>query len=137
MAFDFAIYGKDGGLAVVAEAKSRNQTSATWAERWRQSFAASQAPFVLLIAKDHVYIWRTGMAASAHVFDTGKLMAKLLKRTHLQLQTLDPLTFELLVGSWLSEATWKTARLEEHSELKELGFVDAIQDGRVEHQAAA
>ena len=136
MLFDFAVYDKHGQLAVVVEAKSRSGTSRAWAEHWRRGTPVATAHFILLMAKDRTYVWH-GRHGKTIELDTAKLLGPVLQRARVDLQSLDPWTFELLVGSWLSDVATAAGEPAAYSELLALGVVDAMRGGQVMHEVAA
>jgi hypothetical protein len=144
---DFAVFGPDGQLAAIAEAKKKPHVGATWAAAWLRNFLAHQQtaapPFVILATPETVYLWKRPSHASPSepiALDARRLFAAYLPPSATSAADLSGRAFEFIVGAWLDDLSnhfWQPSALEEIDALRETGLLQAIADGRVVADIAA
>lgn len=145
---DFAVFGQDGLLAAVAEAKKKPQAGPHWAAAWFRNYSAHQRipspPFVILVTPEKLYLWkRTADAISAEptaVTDAHRLFGSYFRRSNLDPADVSGPAFELIVGAWLndlSQRVWQPAAPEELRAFVDTGLLEAVENGRVVADIAA
>src|SRR5438046_1809630 len=103
---DFAVFGQDGQLAAIAEAKKKPDAGLGWATAWFRNYLEHQQtsapPFVLLATPEKLYLWKTRSDGSSPeptaVTDARRLFSSYLRRSNLDPADLSSRTFEFIVG---------------------------------------
>jgi len=143
---DIAIYGRDGLLKLLVEAKSKRGASQEWAARLRRNMYAHgqlpRAPYFLLALPDRFFLWQD--VADPHVpvepsytIDSSSLLESYFERAGTSSQTVTEKGLELAISAWLEKLTSSYSQPVHQQEhwLRSSGLLDAIQGGRVEVQA--
>ena len=147
---DFAVYGPDGRLALVVEAKRRSGASADWAAEFYRNLVGHgrlpMSPYFLLALADRLYLWRgeTGDDAAAAVqwapdveADARRSLGPFVESAGLGLDALSGRGLELVVLSWLESLVWPGGGATgEDDWVRSSGLLDAIRGGRVEVEPA-
>lgn len=147
---DIVLYDREGQLTTLVEVKNKPGTSRDWAAKLRRNMLAHgdirMGDYFLLMTPDRLYLWKDAGGKPVPVEPTYEIDASPLLRPYFSGARVDPATvsgeaFELIVASWLADLTRSLAPSEppasEEGWLAESGFLRAVQEGRVEHQAAA
>lgn len=145
---DFAVFGQDGRLAAIAEAKKKPHFGPGWATAWFRNYQAHQTssapPFVILATPEKVYLWKlpaeTPSAEPTAVADARRLFASYLQRSTLDPAELSSQAFELVVGAWLNDLSqhlWQPSAPEDVSAFVKTGLLEAVENGRVVSEVAA
>lgn len=142
---DILVYDRDERLTAAVEVIPRTDTSASWASRIRRDMLSNspdwETKFVLIIARDNVYIWPPGIDNGPIVTPTAAALGHYTSQIDTAPETISPEAMELIAGIWLSDL----ARLgmnrkiadAEAMPIEQSGLLDSIRDGRVEFRAAA
>lgn len=147
---DIAIYDRYGQLIAVVEIKNKLGTSGEWAAKTRRSILANggwiRADFLLFVTPDRLYVWKNAGADLVDLqphyeVDMRSEFQRYLERVGLDIDRISRSTFELLVGSWISDIIWfrETPRDpgDDLSWLVKSGFHAAVKEGRVVYDLAA
>lgn len=144
---DFAVFGRDGQLAAIAEAKMKPDIGAGWAAAWLRNYLGHQMsaapPFVILATPDKVYIWKEPSGQSLEptaVTDARRLFGSYLPPSAASASDLSSRAFEFVVGAWLNDLShhlWQPSAPDEINTLQETGLLQAIANGRVVADIAA
>ena len=147
---DFAVYGSDYQLKLIAEVKSKFGASDEWAVETRGNLIAYSvipaSPYFLLALADRFHLWadaanKNAQARPDYSVPTEKVLSAYLRNSSLSLQTIGREGFEFLFRSWLGEIvnfnlnpeTVKT----DQPWLFDSGLYQAIHDGFIINKAAA
>lgn len=146
---DFALYDSDGRLVGLVEAKARFGRSAEWATQLRRNLIVDAGlkptPFFLLVTPDHVYPWQDagpqpGVPPTLTI-DARPMLTPCAPSGALQADSIDPLTFEMIVGRWLQDLSFPdddgTRVRTVPPELADSGLLDRINCGGVVYKEAA
>lgn len=141
---DVVAYNPDGQIALVVEAKSRTDTSRSWATRMRRNMLAHgvvpNSRFFLLALPDRFYLWRDVGNAPDLVEPTYELPAEPFLRPYYEKAHISPAevssqSFELIVAAWLNELiqSGMSADLpqEQRRLLVDSGLLEALKGGSV------
>lgn len=147
---DIAIYDRYRQLIAVVEIKNKLGTSGDWAAKARRNILANggwiRAEFLLFVTPDRLYVWKNAGTDPVEVqphyeVDMRSEFKRYLERVGLDPGRISRSTFELLVGSWISEIIWSRDMPREPghdlSWLVKSGFHAAAKDGRVVYDLAA
>lgn len=147
---DLALYDPEGQLTTLVEVKNKVGTSRDWAAKLRRNMLAHggfrTGDFFLLVTPDRLYLWQGAGRKPVPVEPTYEIDARPLLRPYFSRAGVDPATvsgeaFELIVAAWLADLTRSRVPTEtparDEGWLAESGFLGAVKNGRVEHQAAA
>lgn len=144
---DIAIYGRDGGLKMLVEAKSKREKSRGWAARLRHNMYAHgqlpRVPYFLVALPDRFYLWRDMADPQALVdpqysVDPTSVLRPYFDRAHTSSQTVTETGLELAVSAWLEKmanSPNQPASLHNEQWLHQSGLLEAIRGGSVEVQA--
>ncbi len=110
-AVDFVIDSPSTAAVLLVEAKSMNAPSPEWAARLVRRLLADTAPHAdtsfLLVLRNYLYLWkhvpRTGTEMPDFAARTDEALRPYLDRIQTPLTEINPLSFELLVKSWLTD----------------------------------
>ncbi len=147
---DLLLYNSGGRLTALAEVKNRTGTSGMWAAKTRRNLLAHGlgcgSDYFLLITPDRLYAWKdagnnSGEVLPTYEADTGPTFAPYFNQAGIVPNRTSGQAFELVVAAWLSDVMRCADKPDENSAergwLEESGFRDAVQNGRVEYEAAA
>ena len=147
---DIVLYDREGQLTTLVEVKNKPGTSRDWAANFRRNILAHgglrTGEYFLLMTPDRLYLWKDAGGQLVPIEPTYEIDARPLLRPYFSRARVDPATvsgeaFELIVASWLADLTRSLVPTEppvsEEGWLAESGFLRAVKEGRVEHQAAA
>lgn len=148
---DFAVYGRDGRLALLVEVKGRSGVSVDWVVQLRRNMLAHgllpPAPFFLLVLADRFYLWRDDSqkseSASGEALrspdveaDAAPALAPFVASVGLDLRALSGSSLELVVLSWLGTLTAARDSDTDHADwVRSSGLLDAVRGGRVDAEA--
>jgi hypothetical protein len=147
---DLVAYNVNGQVTLIAEAKSKTDTSRDWAVRMRRNMLAHglvpDSPFFLLALPDKLYLWKDAgnapeMVQPTYEIDGTPFFQPYYKRAGIRLEDLNNQSFELIVTSWLNEVMQfglpKEIPTRYRRQLQESGLLEALQGGTVAIQVAA
>jgi len=107
---DFVAYDKEGGVALLAEAKSTRGTSEIWAARLRQNMLShgtlpGAKPF-LIATPERIYLWKqqaSGLpeAPPEYSADAQKVLEPYFAKLRQEPSKIGPEAFDFLVLTWL------------------------------------
>ncbi len=149
MRLDYVLFRADGNLAALVEANASQETSPEWAGQFRRNImehgGLPQAEFFAFVTRASIYLWRNAgnapvMILPHAVVPTAPLLGPYFERWSSSPETADGLTFEMIVGYWLSDLSdpWHEAGdLALQNGLGGTGFVEALRGGRIEYRDAA
>lgn len=148
MQVDYCLYNARGELVAAIEAKRRSGTSESWAAQFRRNLLAHgldlHAPFFLIVTADRIYLWKQeelrteDSARSPDVsLDAGPVFRSYFEDIGVDPTTVDPLVFEMIVGSWLRDLIQRAGSDEGPERQGLAGLMEAIQGGRVVYEQAA
>lgn len=147
---DLVAYNLNGQVTLVAEAKSKTDTSRDWAVRMRRNMLAHglvpDSPFFLLALPDKLYLWKDAGNAPELILPTYEIdgtpfFQSYYKRAGIRLEDLNNQSFELIVTSWLNEVMQfglpKEIPAKYRRLIQESGLLEALRGGTVAIQVAA
>lgn len=111
---DIVVYSSDQNLLLVVEIKGTPKSDEHWAAKLRRNLIAHgevpAAPYFLLVASDHLYLWENEVSSEAVLpscsADTRTVLQKYLpKWQNTQHGAVSGRGLELAVRSWLNELT--------------------------------
>jgi hypothetical protein len=150
MQADFAVYDRDGQLALTAEVINRLGTTRKWAAEMRYDLLAPGgypiAPYFLLALPDRFYLWKQARRTVTERMPNYVVDAELLLRRYYEplgysTGELSRPAFDLVVSFWLGALTdleIPAEGLPRHLEwLDESGLLKAVKGGRVVVEALA
>jgi hypothetical protein len=109
---DLVAYSPDGEIALIAEVKSRTDTSRSWATRMRRNMLAHDvvpnSRFLLLALPDRLYLWKDisntpELIEPTYELDATPFFQPYYERANISPDHLSGQSFELIVTSWLNE----------------------------------
>jgi hypothetical protein len=109
---DFVAYDRDGGVLLLAEAKSRHGTSQDWAAGLRRNMLAHGllpwAKYFLIATPERMYLWKQERpnlveAPPEFTIDATKVFQPYFQKLNLEPSKIVPEAFELLVLMWLTD----------------------------------
>lgn len=146
---DIAIYGRDGNLKLLVEAKSKRDMSREWAARLRRNMYAHgqlpRVPYFLLALPDLFYLWvdiedPQALVEPQYSADPTPVLRPYFDRAHTSSQTVTGAGLELAVSAWLkklAKSPDQPPTLYNEQWLRQSGLLEAIRGGSVEVQALA
>jgi hypothetical protein len=136
---DLVAYSPDGEIALIAEVKSRTDTSRSWATRMRRNMLAHDvvpnSRFLLLALPDRLYLWKDisntpELIEPTYELDATPFFQPYYERANISPDHLSGQSFELIVTSWLNELIQSgvPANVPEQQRrlLQESGLLDAL-----------
>ena len=109
---DFVAYDREGGVVLLAEAKSRLGTSEGWAARLRRNMLSHGvlpwAKYFLIATPERMYLWKQQRPNPADVppeytIDAATVFQPYFERLHQEPSEIGEEAFELLVATWLTD----------------------------------
>jgi hypothetical protein len=108
---DFVLESPSTRTVLLVEAKSTSAPSEEWAARFARTLFAETAPqadlFFLLVLRNVLYLWKHVPAEGSELPDfsarTEDALRPYLEKMQTSLKEINPLSFELLVKSWLTD----------------------------------
>jgi hypothetical protein len=147
---DLVAYNVDGQVTLVAEAKSKTDTSREWAIRMRRNMLAHgllpNSPFFLLALPDKLYLWKDvgnipELVEPTYEIDGTAFFQPYYKRAGIQVERLNNQSFELIVTSWLNEVIQSGLPQEipakYRQQFQESGLLEALKGGTIAIQVPA
>jgi hypothetical protein len=142
---DFIAYDADGKVVLLAEAKSRRDTSESWAAKLRRNMLAHgilpKSEFFLIATPKRMYGWRQQnllpIDAPPHfTVDAQQALQPYFTKLKQDPDKIGPRAFELLILTWLTDI----ARLNEDqlksdpslASLIESGLLSSLQEAAIE-----
>ena len=144
---DITIYGRDGGLKLLVEVKSKRGKSREWAARLRRNMYAHgqlpRVPYFLVALPDRFYLWRDiadpqALVDPQYSVDPTSVLRPYFDRAHTSSQTVTGTGLEFAVSAWLEKlANGRNQPTALYNEpwLRQSGLLEAIRGGSVEVQA--
>jgi hypothetical protein len=108
---DFVLESPSTRTILLVEAKSTSAPSTEWAGRFARKLFADTAPqsdlFFLLVLRNFLYLWKRVPGEGSELPDfstpTEEALRPYLEKMQTPLKDINPLSFELLVKSWLTD----------------------------------
>ncbi|HYK01662.1 MAG TPA: hypothetical protein VE974_07890 [Thermoanaerobaculia bacterium] len=108
---DFVLESPSTSTVLLVEAKSTSAPSTEWAGRFARTLFADTAPqsdlFFLLVLRNFLYLWKRVPGEGSELPDfstpTEEALRPYLEKMQTPLKEILPLSFELLVKSWLTD----------------------------------
>jgi hypothetical protein len=108
---DFVLESPSSRTVLLVEAKSTSAPSPEWAGRFARTLFAGTAPhadlFFLLVLRNFLYLWKHVPQEGSELPDfsapTAEALRPYLEQIKTPLREINPLSFELLVKSWLTD----------------------------------
>jgi hypothetical protein len=108
---DFVLESPSTRTVLLVEAKSTSAPSTEWAGRFARTLFADTAPqsdlFFLLVLRNFLYLWKRVPGEGSELPDfstpTEEALRPYLEKMQTPLKEILPLSFELLVKSWLTD----------------------------------
>jgi hypothetical protein len=141
---DLALYERQGRLVGLVEVKNKLGTTIEWARQTRRNLLAHrdlpEADYFLIVTPDRLYIWRRSAsdptaAEPDHVIDAREVFGRYFRDARLEPEAMSGFSFEMVVGSWLSDLARSDVELSR--DLRDSGLAAAIREGHIEYEAAA
>ena len=146
---DIAVYSPDHRLQLVVEVKGKTHATPQWAAQMRRNLMAHSiippAPFFLLAARDHFYLWRNegksfDVKPPDYIVDSRPIVAPYLSDTPIALERISDSSLQLIVTSWLNLLVNSNLSLEVMGPaerwLFDSGLYEAIKNGSVEAESS-
>lgn len=137
---DFVVHSREGGIALLVEAKGKRGASAQWAAELRRNMLAHgelpRSEYFLVAVPDRLYLWR-GAGASDRLPDhngpASAVFSPYLSQDGPEIGTLSEWGLELVVSSWLHDLTGGSLRpgTRDARWLHDSGLLDSLRGGRV------
>jgi hypothetical protein len=147
---DLVAYDPEGRIVLVAEVKSRTNTSRDWATRMRRNVLAHglvpSSRFFLLALPDKLYLWKDVGTAPEMVEPTYEIDATPFFRPYYEKAKIAPdelsgQSFELIVISWLNVLIWSGVSEDvpeaQRRSIEDSGLLDALKGGSIAVPVAA
>jgi hypothetical protein len=147
---DFVAFDPEGNALLVAEAKARTGTSASWAAKMRRNLLAHglvpDARYFLLALPDRFYLWTDQESNRADIpptyeIDAGSILGPYFEKAGVTAETISGEAFELIVAAWLHGLVQRRQPEDDlrrkHPWLFESGLIESIRGGKVEHEVVA
>ena len=143
---DLIAYDRDGGVVLLAEAKSRRGTSEDWAARLRRNMLSHgilpRSKFFLIATPERMYLWkheRPGQAEAPpeSTINAEEVLEPYFERLHQEPSGIGPEAFEFLVLTWLTDvarSSDSTVKRDNSSGLMS-ELRGSLQDARIEMNA--
>ncbi len=148
-AIDFIAYNADGTVLLLAEAKSRHETSEAWAAKLRRNMLAHgvlpKAKYFLIATPDRMYGWKQENLSFDEVLpeftiNAQKVLAPYFVKFNQHPAHISPKAFELLVLTWLTDLARSVeyrADLDPSLEsLSESGLLSSLRHAQIEMNPA-
>jgi hypothetical protein len=146
---DFVAYGRDGQIALIAEAKGRTNTSRSWATQMRRNMLAHgmipSSRFFLLALPDRLYLWKDldnapELIEPTYEVDAAPFFQPYYATAGVSPDQLSGQSFELIVTFWLNDLVHSgiPANVPDLQKrfLEESGLLDAVRGGSLTVEAA-
>jgi hypothetical protein len=145
---DFIAYDSDGGVVLLAEAKSRHGTSEVWAAKLRRNMLSHgvlpHSQYFLIATPERLYWWRQENLASVEappqfIADSSRALGPYFARLHQDPANISPRAFELLVLTWLTDIATSRDRPEVDPSLQSLsdsGLLSSLRKAEIEMNPA-
>ena len=147
---DLIAYNPEGQIELIAEIKSKIDTSRAWATRMRRNMLAHDfAPasrFLLLALPDRLYLWKDAgntpeLIEPTYEFDALPFFQPYYDRATISPDQLNGPSFELIVTSWLNELIRSgiptTVPDAQRQSLQESGILEALHGASIAIAAPA
>lgn len=139
---DISVYGEDGQLQALVEVKAKSNATSRWASQLRRNLLShwplSNPRYFLIVSPDHLYIWSGGRERPEDRAPNQELEFKALLDSvwpGFKTKPSNEQSLELATAAFLRQlAIGGVSDSREIQCLKEIGFVDAIKNGRIEAQ---
>jgi len=141
---DLIAYNFAGQITLIVEAKSRVDTSRSWATRMRRNMLAHgvvpNSRFFLLALPDRLYLWKDAgnlpeLVEPTYEIDATPFFQPYIERARLAPDQLNVQSFEVIVTSWLNELIQSgistNVPATQRQLLQESGLLDALKGGSV------
>jgi len=108
---DFVAYGRDGGVLLLGEAKSRRGTSESWAAGLRRNMLSHgslpESKYFLIATPERVYLWgqQAGNPGDPPevTINAGTILQPYFNRLHQDPSQIGPEAFDYVVLTWLTD----------------------------------
>lgn len=109
---DLVAYDNDGQIALVVEAKSKTNTSTSWATKMRRNMLDHRlvplSRFFMLALPDKLYLWKDAgnspdLIEPTYEIDSKPFFHAYYEQSQLAPNQLGGQSFELIVASWINE----------------------------------
>lgn len=147
---DLVAYNPEGQITLIVEAKSKTDTSRSWATRMRRNMLAHgvvpNSRFLLLALPDRLYLWKDAsntpeLVEPTYEIDATPFFKPYYERARISPDHLSGQSFDLIVTSWLNELiqTGIPATVPEPQRqlLEESGLLEALEGGSLVVEAPA
>lgn len=145
---DFVAYNADGGVVLLAEAKSRSGTSESWAAKLRRNMLAHgilpRSQYFLIATPEVMYGWRQEGLPVTEVppqftIDTKVALAPYFDQFEVDPANIGPEVFEFLIHTWLTDIAKSTGdrSITDPSlkPLSESGLLSSLQQAEIQMNA--
>lgn len=109
---DIVVYDKFGQLLLLAEVRSREETTPAWATEIRQDIIRLMDGFLsryfLVVSSDRTYLWTSPAGPETppdETLDTEETFKSYLRSVNTSAKTISGNAMQLLVGIWLRDLT--------------------------------
>lgn len=108
---DFVLESPSTSTVLLVEAKSTTAPSTEWAGKFARTLFADTAPqadlFFLLVLRNFLYLWKRVPGEGSELPDftapTAEALRPYLEKIQTPWKEINPVSFELLVKSWLTD----------------------------------
>jgi hypothetical protein len=141
---DLVVYDADGQISLIVEARSKTDTSRSWATEMRRNMLAHglmpKSRFFLLALPDRLYLWKDvenlpELIEPTYEIDATPFFQPYFEKSKLTPNSIIGQSFELIVTSWLNElirsGISSNVPTLQRAALEESGLLEALQGGRV------
>jgi hypothetical protein len=136
---DILVFDRREKLTVLAQVRAYSKTSIEWATELLPDILMDEhrPPYLVLATRDQTYFWRNPVDHPVPVYalSTNELLKDHLQRLRTSAEEIDYGVLEMVLFDWLADATRDPLLIPQG--LREVGFSNAIQDGRPSYQLAA
>ncbi len=147
---DLIAYDQKGQITLIAEVKSKTETSRAWAARMRRNILAHGAVpnsrFLLIVLPDRLYLWKNAgtkpeVVEPTYEIDATPFFKPYYEKANINPDVLTGQTFELIVTSWLNELVQvgipsNVPEAQRHL-LEDSGLLEALKGGSIALQVPA
>jgi hypothetical protein len=146
---DFILFRPDRRLVAAVQANGQFNTSAQWAAEFRRNLLmGGRIPpleYFLIVTPDSIYLWKDSdvepvVRLPDAVIPARPHLAPYVDGTRVRLETVNPLTFKMIVEFWLSDlgdTGGKAAEIALENGFEGFGLIDAVRGGKMESKEAA